>query len=689
MTRDAAGDNFFRNTRPARSIEPSWVPRSKTSLAPRPLDHFPLVQFDQPAEGDVRSLRELLVRGRTLEALSGARRFAPFEAWSAPRARRVASGICDALGAPQRALKIELGTYRRAPRSAAGRLARMHLSLVRRGPLETWQALRAEGPLEGDATEEDRAELVLFEASVLAHFRDFERAMAATRSAGAIGASARRVALLEARILFERDRHADALAAALRARDEEPDNPDALLLLAHLHLVHGAEEEALSLLRDGATRTQSASLALKLVALLEGRGLADERRAWIERWAERVPLLERGETLAQLRADSACERGDLRAAVDILRRDGSKQAARLAEHVARAVNDPSAKRALLDVPFVRQHHMTCAPATLTALARYWRMPADHLEVAEAICYDGTPAHSQRTWAEEHGFVVRELTVTWDVVRALIDRGVPFTVAVVEGASAHLQAIVGYDERRGTLLLRDSSVPVRLEALAEDWLETWQATGPHGMALVPRGEEARIADLALPDEALYDSLLSRERGPRAARSRGRPRGVRRDRLDRAGAPARNRGKTCARGLRRRRTRASSPARARWSPRSRASWRRGSRPSGACRRFERVKRGSRPRVSSSAPTPPRRSTRRPSPTRSPMMRVSIRRPRASSGARTGARPERHGPLALVGAIAWSARRFEEALLAPPVRGVCGALRRGRGRDVFRVRAGARSR
>ena len=28
--------------------------------------------------------------------------------------------------------------------------------------------------------------------------------------------------------------------------------------------------------------------------------------------------------------------------------------------------------------------MTCAPATLTALARYWGREADHLEVAEAI-----------------------------------------------------------------------------------------------------------------------------------------------------------------------------------------------------------------------------------------------------------------------------------------------------------------
>jgi len=34
--------------------------------------------------------------------------------------------------------------------------------------------------------------------------------------------------------------------------------------------------------------------------------------------------------------------------------------------------------------------MTCASATLSAVSRYWDMSAEHLAVAEEICYDGTP-----------------------------------------------------------------------------------------------------------------------------------------------------------------------------------------------------------------------------------------------------------------------------------------------------------
>ena len=84
--------------------------------------------------------------------------------------------------------------------------------------------------------------------------------------------------------------------------------------------------------------------------------------------------------------------------------------------------------------FVRQHHETCVPATLAAISRYWSMPADHLQVADEICYNGTSAYSERKWAREHGWAVREFTVTEPAAAALIQRGVPFTFTTVEPAA---------------------------------------------------------------------------------------------------------------------------------------------------------------------------------------------------------------------------------------------------------------
>ena len=96
------------------------------------------------------------------------------------------------------------------------------------------------------------------------------------------------------------------------------------------------------------------------------------------------------------------------------------------EAIARRLAEapPEAKRVVLPVGFVRQHHLTCARATLAMISRFWSMPCDHLEVAAAICYDGTPAHSERHWAETHGWVAREFTVTWDSAVALLTVAFP-------------------------------------------------------------------------------------------------------------------------------------------------------------------------------------------------------------------------------------------------------------------------
>jgi tetratricopeptide (TPR) repeat protein len=154
---------------------------------------------------------------------------------------------------------------------------------------------------------------------------------------------------------------------------------------------------------------------------------------------------------------------------------------------------------------VRQHHVTCAPATLSAISLYWKQPADHLEVAEEICYDGTPDYSERHWAQSNGWEVREFTVTWDAARALLDRDIAFTLATVQTGSAHLQAVIGYDARRGTFLIRDPYYRPVSEMLSEGLLEAHRSTGPRCMVLVPRAQAHLLDGIELPEAPLYDLL----------------------------------------------------------------------------------------------------------------------------------------------------------------------------------------
>ena len=111
------------------------------------------------------------------------------------------------------------------------------------------------------------------------------------------------------------------------------------------------------------------------------------------------------------------------------------------EKIQAHLASPSGRRVLLPVPFVRQHHMTCVPATLTAISDYWGKSVEHLEVAEEICYDGTSHQAERAWAERNGYLAVEFTADWASSRALIDRGIPFTLTLQYTGSGHLQALV--------------------------------------------------------------------------------------------------------------------------------------------------------------------------------------------------------------------------------------------------------
>src|SRR5207249_3776231 len=114
-----------------------------------------------------------------------------------------------------------------------------------------------------------------------------------------------------------------------------------------------------------------------------------------------------------------------------------------------------------------------------------------------------PWHSERSWAETHGWLVREFTVTREGAVSLLDRGIPFTFTTTETNSAHLQAVIGYDELRQTLWIRDPFHYSTHEVIATPFLERYRASGPRGMALVPAERRELFAGLALPDAVVYD------------------------------------------------------------------------------------------------------------------------------------------------------------------------------------------
>ena len=458
---------------------------------------------------DLSRVEELYGRGSYLQAYEAGLREAPLERWTGVRARTLAGRLARHLGAPRLSHVLFMLAYR-DDRSSPLALCYYAASLAeRRGPLAGWRFLEARGDLP-DADAEVRVDWFGLHSAILATLRDFERAEDWLRRAEDQGPQRPWILIERATLCFASDDAQGALEAGRAALDVEPWYRPGVECVASALIQLGCDEEALLLLREASERLECARVTGQLLSVLLNHGLLAEADATTRRLERLMPLADEGARrwLAGLRSDLAYQRGDVAQARALLE-DAPEGFYRLIRERL-AAPDPDVHAVRLEVPFVRQDYLTCAPATLAALGAYWSSPVSHAEIARTICYGGTPDHAERHWAESNGWRVREFSVDWDSARALLERGVPFTLTTVGPAEAHLQAIVGYDARRGTVLLRDPNGYVLRECIASALFDSYRSTGPRGMVLVPAGEAHRLEGLALPDEAVYDLVYAMKR-----------------------------------------------------------------------------------------------------------------------------------------------------------------------------------
>jgi tetratricopeptide (TPR) repeat protein len=440
-------------------------------------------------DGDFAGVHDVLRDHGELDSAS------PDVAWVVGRARHH-------LGAPRSAVRGELVAYRRAPRAPAARYLRAYLGLGRRGVLETLRLLSA--PMT-DAPARTIARWCALRASVLGELRDFDAAEAAlARAESHLPGDANNLAT-RIGLAFAADRHDDAAALAESASLQHPANPYVATEHAAILVSLDRRSEAIDVLVAASGRTRAPMVAWQLAELCHEAGRHDDAERALARYEAATPLREPAvdSALACLGSTVAYARGDLGRAAQLAERAGTPGMTTIAARL----RDPSRSRARVSiaVPLVRQHHDTCFPASLTMVARHFGREADHLAVAEAICFDGTPTHSARAWAESNGYRVFELTLTWETIVALADRGLPFVVTTLGATAGHAMVVTGYDALRGTVHLRDPSAPTLVELFADELLARFASTGPTAMVLLPPGREDALEGLVLVDAALHDRL----------------------------------------------------------------------------------------------------------------------------------------------------------------------------------------
>jgi len=453
-------------------------------------------------DNDREHIKEMNFRGLPLQAYGIASKYGPIRTWTDPRDRLVASYLVQNLGALRLSHALSVAAYAGTPDNLEIRTQYADTLLNRRGPLACWEFLQDCRELPS-AQDRDLARWYAFHARVSGIFRDFDEAERWMARAAGLGVDEPVLCGQQVFLLQCQDRYADALDKAREMLGRYPWYSYAWHAAAHLLMLEGLCLEAERVLAEATQRFEVSSLWSHLYLVRTELDNLDGAAICLDRYEQTTPLREKeiNQWLLLARSYLASRRGDYAGAADKAAEADAECAKAILQHLKDA--DDSCRRNVLRVPFVRQHYETCAPATLTALSRFWSKEVDHLQVAEEICYGGTPHYEEREWTQRNGFVTREFTVSWDSARLLIDRGIPFGLVTTTPSAAHMQAVVGYDESRGTFLVRDPSTPFVREDVCEELLKRQKATGPRGMAMAPREQPALLEDTNLPDADLHD------------------------------------------------------------------------------------------------------------------------------------------------------------------------------------------
>lgn len=368
--------------------------------------------------------------------------------------------------------------------------------LVRRGRL--LPAFEASRQQPADCDPAARGSWLVAQARVKSELRDHHGALQHLQQARDVAGHSPALAAEFGWAHLAADRIDDALQACAEGLASWPDHPH--LLLVETWVLHDANRaEASERLLDVHLRLQSPPIDSALAShwLEHGR-----QAAALELWQALLqqPHHERvTRTAWRHGAIQACRelgRDDLALLHAEQQRGGQRAVTRLREHLQ---GGQGGGRVVLPVPFVRQDHMTCSPATMASLLRTFGVVVDQREIAAQITYDGTASSDELRWAQQRGLSVRFFPFDADTARALLDRGLPFAVTTRFETSGHRQAVIGYDRVLDTFVLRDPTGNFRREVTAE-WLGRIARRGGECALLLP----AAIADErqvpALPGEA---------------------------------------------------------------------------------------------------------------------------------------------------------------------------------------------
>ena len=468
----------------------------------RYLDAFTLTERYWKAPSDVQrlSIDELLLAGRLAARLAG------------PRLSRWL--LRQAIG--------------RDPADTRVRVYTDHLWFKGRRLLVDLRAFERQPEVSGDDPGL-RSSWCTSQACTWAGLRDFQRAHGCLDRARALSVDDAWVLVCESAVLGAEDRWADALKSAERAWDVDPGAPFASVTIGACLLNLGRVQEAASRAWAAAGDSQSWELVLDacwhqcaLAETCEGRE-KDAALGRATRLADRLPGLapladrESRTLIARARLDIAAVSND---EVQIERWAGEVRSPFHRQLTANLLRNATGRRIRLTHHRTVQKHGACLPASLSVALSAGGHTVDPDEIAAEITFGGTPEWAAAAWLQKRGFHVRSFAVTAELASRLIHQRIAFVLLWDAEESGHAVAVVGLDERAGTLLVHDPRAFRTTEYLLTILDQKSGPLGARAMAAVPQERADELDAVLPPDAAVTEAALEYERalaahGPSAA------------------------------------------------------------------------------------------------------------------------------------------------------------------------------
>lgn len=150
-------------------------------------------------------------------------------------------------------------------------------------------------------------------------------------------------------------------------------------------------------------------------------------------------------------------------------------------------------RRLENFPRVLQKRSYCAPNTLANVLRYIGQPATQEDVAARILRQGSTRWPDLMdfVSEQKGIAYRLVKGSLDLIREMVDKGVPVVTTEYQGLSGHMLAVIGYDDAGELIIAQDPNYIEPVEISYAAFRKSWLHDDALCLLMVPQGKSALL------------------------------------------------------------------------------------------------------------------------------------------------------------------------------------------------------